>query len=378
MIRSMKDLPDVKGLRVLLRCSFDVPVLNGTVTDPLRLDSNLKTIEHLMHHGARVILMGHVGRDPMTSAKPIFEYLKTKIPLSFTDDIAGTSAHTAADALKDGEVLMLENLRRDAREKANDDGFARELASLADIYIDDAFTNAHRKHASIVGVPNYIPGYAGFQFMSEMDGLLPALTPQSPSLAVIGGAKFETKAALVHELLDKYDKLFIGGAIVNDFFKAKGLEVGKSLVSDPERVRPLLNNSKIILATDVVIQNANGIEVRNIKDVHENDFIYDIGPKSIAALASVIEKSKTILWNGPMGNFEKGFADQTDALAKLIAHSNGQTIVGGGDTLASIQKLGIMDKFTFVSTAGGAMLDFLSNGTLPAIEAIKNSKNLHS
>jgi len=376
MLRSIKDLPDLKGVTILVRCSFDVPIAQGVVTDPLRLETGLPTIEYLQHKGARVVLMGHVGRDPGNSARPVYEYLKTRIPVSFTEDIAGPRAREAVHALKDGEALVIENLRRDGGEKGNDDTFARNLAALGDIYVNDAFTNAHRKHASMVGVPKYIPGYAGLQFMAEVEGLTPALSPESPSLAVIGGAKFETKAALVHTLLDKYDKLFIGGAIVNDFFKAKGLEVGKSLVSDPERVRPLLGNSKIILATDVVVENPNGIETKAVEDVTENDFIYDIGPASIEALRPVIEKSRTVLWNGPMGNFEKGFKQQTDELAKLISQSSGKTIVGGGDTLASIQSLGLMNRYSFVSTAGGAMLDFLANGTLPGIDALENSRSL--
>lgn len=376
MLRTLKDLPDIKGIHVIVRCSFDVPIENGMVTDPLRLDAALPTIEYLAHKGARVVLMGHVGRDPMFSARPVYEYLKKKLSLSFVEDLAGPRARAASAALKDGEIMMIENLRRDAGERGNDDAFARALAALGDIYVNDAFTNTHRKHASMVGIPKYLPGYAGFQFMDEVNGLTPALSPESPSLAVIGGKKFETKAAVVHTLLHKYDKLFIGGAIVNDFFKAKGMEVGKSLIADPEMVRPLLGNSKIILAEDVVVENPNGVEDKNVTDVHENDVIFDIGPKSIEALRPIIEKSRTILWNGPMGNFEKGFTHQTDALAKLIAEAKGKTIVGGGDTLASIQNLGLMDKFTFASTAGGAMLDFLANGTLPGIDALEQSKKL--
>ncbi len=376
MLRSIKDLPDIKGVTVLVRCSFDVPIENGVVTDPLRLEAALPTIEFLKNKGAKLVLMGHVGRDPMFSARPVYEYLKKRIALSFSEDLAGPRAREAAHALKDGEILMIENLRRDAGERGNDDNLARALASLGDIYVNDAFTNTHRNHASMTGIPKYLPGYAGFQFIGEVEGLTPALSPESPSLAVIGGKKFETKAAVVHTLLHKYDKLFIGGAIVNDFLKAKGLGVGKSLIADPELVRPLLGNSKIILPEDVVVENPNGIETRSVEDVHENDIIYDIGPKSIAALGSVIEKSRMILWNGPMGNFEKGFTHQTDALARMIAGAAGKTVIGGGDTLASVQNLQIMDKFTFVSTAGGAMLDFLANGTLPGIEALENSKSL--
>lgn len=375
MLRSINDLPDVKGVRVLMRAALNAPVENGVVTDGYRLEKTLATVTELLHKGARVILVSHLSVKG-ASLRPIYEYMQKKVPLTFSEDIVGPSARKAVDALQDGQALMLENVRLNAGEEANDEHFAREMASLGDVYVNDAFDVAHRNHAGIVGIPKFLPSYAGLQFMAEVEGLTPALSPQSPSLAVIGGAKFSTKSALIHTLLAKYDKLFIGGAIVNDFFKAKGYEVGKSLVSDPERVRPLLDNSKIILATDVVIENANGRDTRDVADVHANDFIYDIGPKSIAALAGTIEKSKTVLWNGPMGNFEKGFVEQTDELAKLIANAKGQTIVGGGDTLASIQNLGIMDKFTFVSTAGGAMLDFLANGTLPGIEAIKNSKSL--
>jgi phosphoglycerate kinase len=376
MIRTLKDLPDIKGMHVLVRCSFDVPIENGAVTDPLRLDAALPTIAYLANKGARVILMGHVGRDPMFSARPVYEYLKHKMQLSFVDDITGPRTREAASKLKDGEVLMIENLRRDAGERGNDDVFARALAALGDIYVNDAFTNTHRNHASMTGVPKYIPGYAGFQFMDEVNGLTPALNPESPSLAVIGGKKFETKAAVVYALLKKYDKLFIGGAIVNDFLKAKGLEVGKSLIADPEMVKPLLDNSKIILAEDVVVENPNGVEEKSVEDVHENDVIFDIGPKSMEALRPIIEKSRIILWNGPMGNFEKGFTAQTDSLAKMVASSKGKTVVGGGDTLASIQSLNLMDKFSFVSTAGGAMLDYLANGTLPGIDALEASKKL--
>ncbi|MEK9177438.1 MAG: phosphoglycerate kinase, partial [Patescibacteria group bacterium] len=282
---------------------------------------------------------------------------------------------SAAAELKDGEALLLENIRRDHGEEKNDPAFAKALASLGDAYVNDAFPVSHRAHASIVGVPALIPAYAGLQFMKEVEGLTPALAPESPSLAIIGGAKFATKEKLIHTLLTKYDKLFIGGAIVNDFFKAKGFEVGKSLVSNDKHIKELLDEPKLIIPTDVTVLGPSGQSDKDLGEVGKEDVIDDVGPKSIAALWPVIENAKTILWNGPMGRFEDDFTRATDELAMMVAKSRARSIVGGGDTLASIQKLKLMDKFTFVSTAGGAMLDFLANGTLPGIEALEASKN---
>ncbi|MBI3573602.1 phosphoglycerate kinase [Candidatus Kaiserbacteria bacterium] len=376
MLRSIETLSDVRGLRVLLRASFDVPVKGGEVQDGFRLDDALPTIAFLAARGAKVVLIGHIGRDPMNSMRPVFDYLKKKIQLSFVEDVIGPRAHDAVRALKDGEVILLENLRRHPGEKANDPKFARELASLADIYVDDAFTVAHRLDASVVGVPLLMPSYAGLRLIKEVTNLTPALTPESPSLAIVGGAKLETKIVLLRSLLAKYDQVFVGGALVNDFYVAKGYEVGKSLVSGSNDAKELISNSKIIIPDTVVVSNANGHSVKKASEVGKEDMILDIYPSSIDALKPIADKARTILWNGPMGNFEGGFAKGTDAVAKLVASAKGRTIVGGGDTLASIQNLGLMDKFTFVSTAGGAMLDFLAHGTLPGIQALEASKPL--
>ncbi len=370
MIHSVEELePHLKGTRILLRSDLNVPIENGTVADPFRLEAALKTISYLAARGARVVLASHMS-DKAGSLKPVAEYLKPKLRLTFIEDIAGPAAHAAANALKDGDVLLLENIRRDNREEANDEGFARELASLGDAYVNDAFPVSHRPHASIVTVPKLLHAYAGFQFLAEMRGLMPALEPDAPSLAIVGGAKLVTKVGLIHTLVTKYDKVFVGGALSNDFFAAKGWPVGKSLVSGTDVVGDLLTNPKIVLPETVTVENPTGTHDVGAHDVGENDVIWDIAPSSIEALRPLVQEAKFILWNGPMGNFEKGFTAGTDALAALIAGSHAKSIVGGGDTLSSIQNLHVEDKFTFVSTAGGAMLDFLANGTLPGIEAL--------
>lgn len=375
MIRSVEELRDLKGIRVLVRASLNVPIQNGIVSDATRLNAALPTIHFLLTRGARVILASHMS-DSVGSLRPVFDHLKKTMQLSFVDDVAGTRAHTAANALKDGEILLLENLRRNAGEKANDMGFAKELASLADIFVNDDFTVAHRKHAGVILVPTLLPSYAGFQFLKELEGLTPALEPKSPSLAILGGAKLVTKMALLQRLLEKYDRVFVGGALANDFYAAKGYETGKSLVSGMDIAKKLLGNSKIILPDEVTVLSANDSHDTPADELAPNDIMSDISVSSIRALQPVIEQARFVLWNGPMGHFETGFRAGTNELAKIIANAKGTSIVGGGDTLSSIQNLGVEDKFEFVSTSGGAMLDFLGSGTLPGIEALEQSTKI--
>lgn len=370
MVRSINELTDLKGMRVLVRVDFNVPLTDGRVSDAIRLDAALPTISYLLARNARVILVSHMSKS-LASLEPVYIYLRHTLPISFVADVAGVPAHQAASGLKDGQALLLENIRRNPGEEANDPQFAKELASLGDIYVNDAFPVSHRAHASIVGVPALLPSYAGFQFLKEVEGLTPALTPQSPSLAIVGGAKLVTKLALIQSLLLKYDQVFVGGALANDFYAAKGYQVGKSLVSGSDEAKGLLLNSKILLPETVTVSNAVHREDKPANEVGKEEMISDIAPASIDALAPVVAKARTILWNGPMGNFENGFTEGTGVLAKLVSGSAGNTIVGGGDTLASIQNLGLMEKFSFVSTAGGAMLDFLANGTLPGIGALE-------
>jgi phosphoglycerate kinase len=372
MIRSIEELKELKGIRVLLRASLNAPIQNGAVQDATRLNSALPTIQFLTARGAKVILASHMS-DSVGSLRPVFDHLGKHIALSFVDDVAGVAAHTAVNALKDGQILLLENLRRNAGEKANDMAFARELASLADIFVNDDFTVAHRKHAGVVLVPTILPSYAGFQFLKELNGLTPALNPKSPSLAILGGAKLVTKLTLLKRLLEKYDRVFVGGALANDFYAAKGYETGKSLVSGMDIAKELLGNSKIILPEEVTVFSADASHDTPADELSPNDVVSDISIASIRALKPVIDQARFVLWNGPMGHFETGFTKGTDELAKIVADAPGTSIVGGGDTLSSIQTLGVQDKFEFVSTSGGAMLDFLSSGTLPGIEALEKS-----
>lgn len=367
--RSIEELTEIRGKRVLLRASLNVPIQNGVVSDSYRLDLALKSIRFLSERGARIILISHMS-DSAASIEPIAKHLSEKIPVLFVNDIYGSVAQDAVDALKNGEVLLLQNIRNDAGEKSCDTEFAKKLANLADVFVSDDFTVAHRKHAAVTLLPTLLPSYAGFQFLGELNGLTPALTPVGPSLAIIGGAKLSTKVALVETLLNKYDFVFVGGALANDFYKAKGFEIGVSLTSGSDVAEKLLSNPKIIIPQFVTVESSRGRREVSADEVEVDENILDISEKSILELSTIISKSKTILWNGPMGNFEKGFTGGTYALAKTIAHASGVSIVGGGDTLSSIQNLGLMDKFSFVSTAGGAMLDFLANETLPGIEAL--------
>jgi phosphoglycerate kinase len=376
-IQSVVDVVDrLAGHTVLVRSSLNVPVEAGRVTNPFRLEAALSTISLLSARGVKVVLLSHIGDTPAASLRPVYEYLKKKIEIQFVDDVVGARATAAARGLKNGEVLLLENLRRDPGEIKNSDDFARRLATLGDVYVNDDFAAAHRSHASLVGVPKYMPSYAGLQFEAELSGLVHALAPKSPSLAILGGAKFVTKEPLIRALLTKYDTVFVGGALATDFFKAKGYEVGRSLTSAAPHIQDLLQNSKIMLPEDVTVQSVSGQEVKKPSELLPSDCIYDIGPVTLTKLTPYIEKGKTVLWNGPMGNFEKGYSEMTEALARIVAGAAGVSVVGGGDTIASIEKLGLNKKFEFLSTAGGAMLDFLAHGTLPGIEALKNAKKL--
>lgn len=371
-MRSIEELGNLKGVRVFVRADLNVPLQDGAVADPSRIDAVLDSLGFLLARGARVVIGSHMS-DALGSLAPVFASLRQKIPVSFVDDVAGPAAHAAANALKDGQALLLQNLRRNKGEEKNDWQFAKELASLADLYVNDAFPASHRMHASIVSLPEFLPSYAGFRFLTEVKGLTPALAPESPSLAIIGGAKLVTKIALLTALLPKYDHLFVGGALASDFFAAKGYETGRSLVSGTKDATSLASDPKIILPQRVIVENAAGRDEKTDADVGKADSILDIAPSSIESLRPLIESAHSILWNGPMGNFERGFVEGTGTLARLVADAPGRTIVGGGDTLDFINHLNLRGRFTFVSTAGGAMLDFLAHGTLPGIRALEDS-----
>lgn len=371
----LTDIKDLVGTKVLLRSSLNVPVENGEILNQFRLLRGLATVNYLRENGARVILVGHIGREKHETLEPVYKELHTSLDLRFTGDVAGNDSRNMVDEMADGDVVLLENVRSDPRETKNDPEFARQLASLADIYVNDAFADSHRSHASIVGVPQFLPSYIGLNFKNEYEELRNARDPKHPSLFILGGAKFDTKIPLVEKFLDFYDHIFIGGALAHDFFVAKGFEVGTSLVSGADVTsNGLIENKKILLPVDVTIASDSGIRVSTPDDVAAHERIVDAGPKTVEALAAHINTAKTVLWNGPLGDYEHGFGKQTEALAKLVAAAPGNSVIGGGDTIAAISSLNLQEHFNFLSTAGGAMLTFLEHGMLPGIEAILKSK----
>mgnify|MGYP000377354064 CR=1 FL=1 len=371
---SVKDIEDLKGKRVLIRASLNVPIEGGRVVNSFRIKRALPTINFLRKAGAKVIIIAHIGRDPMDSLEPVFHELKKSIDVKWCPETTGPVTELAVSELKEGEVLMLENVRSDKREKDNVSAFASELATFADIYVNDAFAASHRAHSSLVGIPEHLPSYFGFNFIHEYEELSTAIHPESPSLFILGGAKFETKLPLVDEYASKYTHVFIGGAHANDFFKTKGYEIGESLVSNADLEESgILSHYNLLLPVDVVVKNAEGKRVTSPDKVTAEENILDAGPETVEFLREFIEKAATILWNGPLGDYEHGFSEATEELAKLVAKAKGKSIVGGGDTVASIEGLGLEEQFGFISTAGGAMLDFLEHGTLPAIDAVLNN-----
>lgn len=358
-MRTVRDIQIFQNIPILVRAALNVPVEKGRVANEYRLRRALPTIRYLAERGARVILIGHLGEKGTETLKPVAEALGALVRgVSFFDETIGARARTAIRDLAPGNMLVMENLRRHKGERTNDRAFAKELASLADIFVQDSFDTCHRPHASIIGVPKLLPSYAGLLLMEEIDELSRALTPKKPALAVIGGAKFSTKEGVLNALLKTYDHVFVGGALANDFLKASGKEVGKSLVSDSvdeREIKKILANPRLVVPIDSVIKDGE---------------ILDHGPRTIALLALLAAKAKTILWNGPLGNYENGFSDATNAFARAVADSSARSIVGGGDTIAAVENLGLLPRFSFVSTGGGAMLQFLARGTLPGIEAL--------
>lgn len=364
---------ELQNKHVLVRAGLDVPLdAQGNVADQYRLHKAVPTLKFLSDAGAKVIVLSHIGRKPEETNEPVARALNTIIPVFYVPDLLGVPARQAVAAMKPGQIVVLENLRADARETENDEGFARELASLAEIYVDDAFSAAHRMHASIVGIPKFLPHFAGLLLCEEVENLSRARTPESPSFAILGGAKFETKAPLIKSLLQTHDNVFITGALANDVFAARGLAVGVSLISEELPTLEVLNHPHFVAPVDVTVVRADGqAQVKKPDAVLADERIVDIGPDSLALIAPFIMNAKSILWNGPTGLYEHGFTHWTQAIAELISKSSAVKVIGGGDTVAVIQESGIdMSTLGFLSTGGGAMLEYLLQGSLPGIDAL--------
>ncbi len=371
MLKGLKEAGNLRGKKVFLRADFNVPLINNVIGDDFRIRKTFPAIDFLVESGARVILASHIEGEG-ASLKPVFDYLKEKYNVSFSEDFYPELPNEISE-LADGEILLLENLRKYEEETKNDEDFSRHLASFADFYVNEAFPVSHRKHASVVGIPKYIPGFAGIVFEDEVRNLSKAFSPSRPFLFILGGAKFDTKLPLVQKFFSIADFVFIGGALANDFLKAKGFDTGNSLLSSGKLDLKNFMNQKLILPVDMRVRNGGSVSVKRPEQVSDGDIIADIGPESVRLLKPFIKKAKFILWNGPLGNYELGFREATTEIANLLAQAEAETVVGGGDTIASISTLGAEDKFSFISTGGGAMLDFLANETLPGIEALNNS-----
>lgn len=366
---TLKDAGNLRGKRVLLRLDLDVPVENGKPRDTYRLDRAKRTLEFLRAQGAKTVIVGHTGRNPQESLRPVFEYLKKSIPVVFAPALQ--AARKELDAAAEGAFVFLENLRSFSGETKNDPAFAKELASLAELFVNEAFAVSHREHASIVGVPALLPSYVGNVFAEEVQNLSRALTPPHPALVILGGAKFETKTPLIKKFLGITDNLYICGALANDIYKARGYETGVSLVSECDIGREILENPKVHVPSDVIVRTSSGSVEKGADAVAKNEKIVDAGSDALSDIRVLVEKAAFVLWNGPLGEYEAGFDMGTIALAQELAECDAETIIGGGDSLAVVSKLGLLERFSFVSTGGGAMLEFLANGTLSGVEALR-------
>lgn len=370
-MKSIKELKNIKGKRVLLRVDYNVPLDGDRVEDDSRIKKSFPTINYLRKKGAKIIIISHAGRDPKNTLLPMAKVLNHSIPVKFVSKVLGREVDEAIRKMKNGDVVMLENLRSRPGEKRNHSSFARGLSRHAEIYVNDAFPVSHRLSGSIVGLPKFLPSYAGLQMEAEIKELSRALKPPHPFLVIFGGAKAETKIPLIKRYLKDADNIFIGGALANNFFRDAGFEVGKSVVDKDQKIpKTILNHKKLILADTVAVRHGKK-GIVNIKDVKPHEAILDIGVDSIAKLAPKINKAKLILWNGPMGWYENGYTEATDALVKLLMKTKAKVIIGGGDTAVFVEKKKLAHHFTFVSSGGGATLEFLSKGTLPGIKALK-------
>ena len=372
-LRHLKQIDDLAGTPVLVRASLNVPVSEaGSVRDRYRIDRSLPTLRFLVEAGARVTLVSHIGRRPEETLHPVYEELAAELPVRWGGSITEPAFDEHYAALADGQILMAENLRQDPGETENQPDFAARLAQFGVVFVNDAFAEIHREHASTVGVAAHLPAYAGLRLAEEVRALEGAMAPSAPALFLLGGAKFDTKFPLVSKYLALYDHVFIGGALANDIFKARGFEVGNSLVSDVSLTdAPFLHHEHLLLPVDVVVDGPDGRQVKTPDAVQPEESMLDCGPDTVAMLEAHIGRARTVLWNGPFGNYEGGYTDSTEATCQLLARAAARTVVGGGDTVAAIANLDLYDELGFVSVGGGSMLTFLEHGTTPVLETLR-------
>ena len=380
---------DVAGKRVLVREDLNVPLSDGTVADDSRVRAAAPTLQHLAQRGARVIVLSHLGRpkdrEPDLSLKPIAPDLARRVgrEVQFAEDCVGEPAMSAVDKLQRGQLLLLENVRYHKEDEANDPAFARRLAALGDLFVNDAFAASHRAHASVVGVAAYLPAFAGELMEAELRALRQALdNPRRPMVAVVGGAKVSTKVGVLRNLLKKVDSLLIGGAMANTFFKARGSPTGSGLVEDTalKEANAVAADAgdKLILPVDLVcarkMEAGEALRIMEADKVEPGWMALDIGPRSVSLFNQKIRGSGTVIWNGPVGVAEiRDFSDGTKAVGEAIATSGAYTLVGGGDTVAAIESLGLAGRYSHVSTGGGATLEYLEGKELPGVAILKEA-----
>ena len=389
--KSVKDI-DVKGKKVLVRCDFNVKMEDGVITSDKRIVASLPTIQYLLDNGAKLILCSHLGR-PKGEFKPEFSLAPVAVrlsellgrPVKMAKDVVGESAQSLAADLKEGDVLLLENVRFHAEETKNDPEFAKKLASLADIYVNDAFGSAHRAHASTTGVADYLPAVCGFLIQKELEYIGGALeSPRRPLVAILGGAKVSDKIGVITNLMDKVDTLIVGGGMAYTFFAALGHTVGTSLLEADkiDLAKEMMEKAKakgvkFLIPIDNVVgkeyKEDTEYQIVDSDDIPDGWMGLDIGPKSTELFANAVKDAGTVIWNGPMGVSEwEHFANGTIGVATAIAESNAISIIGGGDSAAAIQKLGFADKMSHISTGGGASLEFLEGKELPGVAALND------
>jgi len=374
-MKSITELTDVRGRYVILRTSLNLPLVDGVVANQFRLKKALPTMRYLHEAGARTIVIGHIGRAQEDTLRPVYDALSDYLPVQWGGKIGSAECNERRQLMADGDLLLLENVRQDVRETNADPTYSAEICALGEVFVFDAFAVAHRAQASTVGPVEHLPSYAGLTMIDELAQLKRAMKPAAPALFLLGGAKFDTKLPLVERYLETYSHVFIGGALANDMLKARGYSVGASLLSDTDLTNAsFLTNPKLILPVDLVVEGSEGRRTCSADQVAEDERILDAGPQTVSMLRSYIAEAATILWNGPLGHYEGGFTDATEAVAKLVAESTATSIIGGGDTVAAVEKLGLNDQFTHVSIGGGAMLRYLETGTLPVVDALEASE----
>jgi len=386
--KTVRDI-DLKGKRVFMRVDFNVPMAEGKVTDDKRIKAALPTIKYVLEQGASLLLASHLGRpkggpDPEFSLKAAAEVLAGLLgkPVAMAPDCVGPEVEKMAKALKPGDVLMLENTRFHAGEEKNDLELAKQMAALADVYVNDAFGSAHRAHSSTEGIARFLPAVSGFLMEQELEYLGRAVAnPEHPYIAILGGAKISDKILVVETLLSKCDKLIVGGGMANTFLAAKGLNMQDSLVETAsiETAKGILAKvgAKLILPVDAVVADKFDAEansqVVDVDKIPAGWRMLDVGPKTLALYKETLKGAKLIVWNGPVGVFEfPKFAEGTFALAKLLAESGATTVIGGGDSASAVKKAGLAKQMTHVSTGGGASLEFLEGKELPGVAALNN------